>query len=104
MEGKVKPKFQDLISNPETPVLVDFYADWCGPCQTMAPVIKEIADTFSGKIKVIKIDVDKNQQIASHYKIMGVPTFILFRNGEIVWRQSGMTTSSMMKKAIEKFV
>lgn len=104
MEEKVKPKFQDLVNNSEKPVLVDFYADWCGPCHAMDPVIKQLATDFSDKIKVIKVDIDKNQSISDHFKIMGVPTFILFKEGEIVWRQSGMTTTSLLKKAIESFL
>jgi len=101
---KVKPKFQDIIKNPEQPVLIDFYADWCGPCKTMTPIIKEIAVNFEGKLKVIKVDIDKNKSIAELYKIMGVPTFILFKKGAIVWRSSGVFTFSNMKKSINPFI
>jgi thioredoxin 1 len=75
-----KKTFRELI-NSETPTLVDFYADWCGPCKMMAPVIDQLAREMDGKIKVLKVDVDRNQKAATAYKIQGVPTFILFKGG-----------------------
>lgn len=99
-----KPAFNQLINNPETPVLVDFYANWCGPCQTMSPVLKELAQEFQGKLKVIKIDVDKNQQVANSFRIMGIPTFILFKNGQPLWRQSGLSSASALKKVINQYL
>ncbi|MBO9700737.1 MAG: thioredoxin [Sporocytophaga sp.] len=90
METKTKLNFADLISNSDKPVLVDFYADWCGPCQAMAPMIAEIADEMSEKIKVIKVDVEKNPAVSTAYKISGIPTLILFHKGQIKWRQSGL--------------
>ena len=81
-------KFNDIINN-ETPTLVDFYATWCGPCQTMHPILDELKNHFGEKIKVLKIDVDKNQHVASQFKIRGVPTFMLFKSGQTIWRQSG---------------
>jgi thioredoxin 1 len=90
METKTKPNFADLISNSDKPVLVDFYADWCGPCKAMAPMIAEIAGEMSDKLKVIKVDVDKNPSVSTAYKISGVPTLILFHKGQIKWRQSGL--------------
>lgn len=81
--------FGDLIKS-ETPVLVDFYADWCGPCKMMAPYLEEVAQKMKGKVKVIKVDVDKNQQASAKYKVQSIPTLILFQNGQIKWRQAGV--------------
>jgi len=81
--------FQELIHS-ETPVLVDFYADWCGPCKAMTPVIQEVAREIIGKARVIKINIDKNTQTAQAYGVAAVPTFILFRNGNVLWRHPGM--------------
>ena len=80
--------FKQLIQS-EKPVLVDFYADWCGPCKTMNPVIKEVAHATEGKAKVVKVNVDKNQEAAQAYGVSGIPTFIVFKKGNIVWRHSG---------------
>jgi thioredoxin 1 len=77
------------IINGNLPVLVDFYADWCGPCKTMAPVIQEVGRQMSGKARVLKINVEKNQQLAYQYGIQAVPTFAIFRHGRVVWRHSG---------------
>lgn len=88
---KAKGKFDTLVSQ-ETPVLVDFYADWCGPCQAMAPVLKEVAQNYEGKVKIIKIDVDKNQPIAQRFGVRSIPTLILFKEGNVVWQQAGMMT------------
>lgn len=88
---KAKAKFDTLVSQ-DTPVLVDFYADWCGPCQAMAPVLKEIAQSYGGKVKVIKIDVDKNQPIAQRFGVRSIPTLILFKGGKVLWQQAGMIT------------
>lgn len=80
----------DRIIHSGTPVLVDFSAEWCGPCKAQAPVLAEIAREMEGKLKVIKIDVDKNPNIAGRFRIQGVPTLVLFRMGEVLWRQSGL--------------
>ena len=85
-----KKTFGQMLNNSEIPVLVDFHATWCGPCHTLAPIIQDIAKDFSGKMKVIKVDVDKNQNAAIKYGIRGVPTLMLFKKGKIVWRQSGV--------------
>jgi thioredoxin 1 len=98
----VKPKFIDLIRDSDKPVLVDFYADWCGPCKAMAPILSEVASSLSEKVKVIKINVDKNQAISDVYKIQGIPTLILFKKGNIVWRQSGVVDGPQLKKILEQ--
>jgi len=82
-------KFSELIQSSQ-PVLVDFFADWCGPCKAMEPVVKEIAKTISGKARVVKVDIDKQQMIAQQYNVSAVPTFMIFKNGNIIWRHPGM--------------
>jgi len=82
-------KFSELI-NQKTPVLVDFFADWCGPCKMMSPILKEVKDTLGNSISIIKINVDMNKQLAAQYEVRGVPTLILFKEGKQLWRQSGV--------------
>ena len=92
MSTSKKKPFSQLINDGEQPVLVDFHATWCGPCQTLSPIVQETAQTFKDRVKVIKIDVDKNQALANQYKVRGVPTLILFWKGQILWQQSGLIT------------
>jgi len=82
-------KFSEII-NQDKPVLVDFYADWCGPCKMMAPILKQVKENLRGRVTILKIDVDKNQKIAAAFQVRGVPTLILFKNGNQLWRQSGV--------------
>lgn len=95
-------KFNELI-NSGKPVLVDFYAEWCGPCKAMAPVLREVSASVEEKAHVLKVDVDKNPAAAGHYGIRGVPTLILFKNGEIKWRQSGVVSKQELLNVISKF-
>ncbi len=90
----------DKIVQSETPVLVDFSAEWCGPCKAQSPVIAEVAREMGEKLKVIKVDVDKNPMVAARFRVQGVPTLILFRKGEVIWRQSGLTDRRSLLQVI----
>jgi thioredoxin 1 len=92
--------FKDII-NKEQPVLVDFYADWCGPCQTMMPILKEVKDTLGEAVSILKINIDKNQSIATRFQVRGVPTFMLYKNGKQVWRQSGLIQKNELIQLIK---
>jgi thioredoxin 1 len=91
--------FKDLIDS-EKPVLVDFFATWCGPCQSLAPILKEVKDSLGERISIIKIDVDKNQALAADYQVRGVPTMMLFQNGKQLWRQSGVLSKQQILQVI----
>lgn len=85
--------FQEIIKS-DHPVLVDFHADWCAPCKTMNPILKNIKKELGDKLKIIKINVDNNQQVANRFQVKGIPTFILFQKSEIKWRQSGVLSET----------
>lgn len=95
-------RFNQII-NAETPVLIDFYATWCGPCQILGPVLKQVKDSLGERISIIKIDIDKNQEITAAYQVKGVPTMILFQNGKQLWRQSGvLSKEEIIQMILEK--
>lgn len=91
-------KFREIV-NGETPTLVDFFATWCGPCKMMSPVLDDVKNKLGNEVRILKIDVDKNPDVSNQFKIRGVPTIILFKKGEILWRQSGaMDASTLIHK------
>ncbi len=96
-----KASFSELI-NGETPVLVDFYADWCQPCHILSPIVKQVAKAYEGRLRVIKIDVDRNPAIAQQYGIRGIPTLILFKKGQPVWRQAGVVPENVIRQAVDQ--
>jgi thioredoxin 1 len=91
--------FNQIIQSDQ-PVLVDFFATWCGPCQMLAPILKDVKTNLGERISIIKIDVDKNQAVAAQYQVRGVPTMILFQNGKQLWRQSGVISKEEIIKII----
>lgn len=96
-------KFQDIVQQRDL-VLIDFYATWCGPCQVMSPILDDVKKEFQDQLTILKIDVDKNPKIASIYQVRGVPTFVLFRKGKLLWRQSGMISKRDMIDLLNKFL
>ncbi|MDJ1497555.1 thioredoxin [Cytophagaceae bacterium DM2B3-1] len=95
--------FQEII-NAETPVLVDFYATWCGPCKVQAPILEDLSKRVGDQARILKIDVDKNPAVANKYGIQGVPTLMIFKQGKVVWRQSGVMQSNQLQKVLQQFV
>jgi len=94
-------KFSELI-NSDKPVLIDFHATWCGPCKMMGPILQDVAKKVDGRAKILKIDVDKNQGVAAKYQVQGVPTLMVFKNGKMVWRQSGVVPAHQLVEVLEK--
>ncbi|MDG3582082.1 MULTISPECIES: thioredoxin [Galbibacter] len=99
----MQSSFKDII-NVNKPVLIDFYADWCGPCQTMMPILTEVKESLGEHINIIKINVDKNKELASKFQVRGVPTFMVFKNGASVWRGSGVVSKNDLIKLLKSYV
>jgi len=100
METTTKPSFGELIKG-HTPVLVDFSAEWCGPCKMMPPILKNLKDKVGDAVTILKIDIDRNPTVASAYGIQSVPTLILFRDGQVKWRQSGVLQADQIKQVLD---
>jgi thioredoxin 1 len=94
--------FLEIINKP-IPVLIDFYADWCGPCQVMGPVLEDVKSELGDKVAIIKINVDKNQALAQKFQVRGVPTFMIFKNGKSLWRQSGVLNKENLVEVLTQF-
>lgn len=99
----MKSSFQQII-DADIPVLVDFFAEWCGPCKMLAPILKEVKDELGATAKIIKIDVDKNQALAQRYQVRGVPTMLLFKRGNLLWRQSGVLQKDAIVQVIKSYL
>ncbi len=95
--------FQEII-NSDKPVLVDFMAEWCGPCEMMAPILKQVKEALQDEVTILKIDVDRNPQAAQAYQVMGVPTLIIFQNGQIKWRQSGVVPANHLQQQLRQYI
>lgn len=103
MSNKKKEKFKDIVGGNK-PVLVDFYATWCGPCKTLSPIISEVKKELGNSMRVLKVDIDKKQSVSRKYKIQSVPTLAIFQNGKIIWRESGMKTKTQLLQVANHFI
>lgn len=101
METSEKKSFSEIIKGT-TPVLVDFSAEWCGPCKMMPPILKELKEKLGERVTILKMDIDRNPAMASAYQIQSVPTLIVFREGQVRWRQSGVMRADQLKAVLER--
>lgn len=92
--------FSEIIKSSDVPVLVDFYADWCQPCHMMAPILKNVAAKMDGQVRILKVNVDKNQKASAKYQIRSIPTLILFHKGKVLWRKSGVIPEAQLMNMI----
>ncbi len=99
---QLPPRFEQLIQESELPVLADFWAEWCGPCRMMEPVLKQLSKDMKGRLRIVKVNVDKHPEVAARYQIQGIPTMILFHKGRPIWRQSGAMPLPLLKQQIEQ--
>ena len=95
--------FSEVI-NSDKPVLIDFYAEWCGPCKMMAPILHSVKDELGDAVSVIKIDVDKNLELATKYQVRGVPTLMIFQNGELKWREAGVKSAAQLTDLLSSYI
>ncbi|MFI2743642.1 thioredoxin [Zhouia sp. PK063] len=95
--------FSSLINQPK-PVLIDFFAEWCGPCKTMAPILKSVKDELGDRVAIVKIDVDKNQALANQFQVRGVPTLMIFKNGQQLWRESGVLSHQHLVQLLQSHI
>jgi thioredoxin 1 len=103
MDTSTKPSFGELI-NGHKPVLVDFSAEWCGPCRMMPPILKELKDKMGDSVTILKLDIDRNPTVAATYGIQSVPTLVVFRDGQIQWRVSGVTRADQIKQVLDRIL
>jgi thioredoxin len=104
VETKQPTTWDELLATSDKPILVDFWAEWCGPCHMVAPVIKAIAKDYAGRLTVVKINVDERPNIAARYSIQSIPTLMIFDEGEVVWRQSGALSYPAIAELVNRFV
>lgn len=97
-----KQNFNDLVSS-STPTLVDFYAEWCGPCKMMGPILEDLKNSMGDDVRIVKIDVDKNPAAAAKFSVRGVPTLMVFKEGEMKWRQSGVLQVNQLEQIIKQY-
>lgn len=95
--------FNSIIQSP-VPVLVDFYADWCQPCKVQSPILHELAGELQGKLRIVKIDVDKNPEIAGRYQVRSIPTLMLFKNGNLIWKQAGVASKPQLQEVLKTVI
>jgi thioredoxin 1 len=100
---EIIPKTLEEVIQSNKPVLVDFFAEWCGPCKMMPPILKSVKDSLKDEVTIIKIDVDKNPHVAQAYQIQGVPTLMIFKNGQSIWRQSGVVSAKELEQILHQF-